>query len=234
MTRGVGAFGFSKTSVSFVGLSTYDLLSRHVLTYEQLEINGFPLTIPSMRGCCMISTKAVHYKPLTCKRSGDRFYCQQCKDLFDVDVETGLPIMPKGCKFHLFRPRKEAGRSKQRGSFSFVNIGRNTNLTVVRIAARHDMYYPCCNKSITESGCMSAEYHTPDTTDDDCLSGFVETRNAPPGESNAQTFYSLDCEMCYTTVGIELTRVTVIGPDCAVVYDSLVKPKNTILDYCTR
>lgn len=40
--------------------------------------------------------------------------------------------------------------------------------------------------------------------------------------------------MCYTTVGTELTRVTVIGHDLSVVYDSLVKPRNRILDYCTK
>lgn len=96
------------------------------------------------------------------------------------------------------------------------------------------MFYPCCNKGISESGCVSAEHHTPDTTDDDCLEGFLETREAPPGERGSKRLYSLDCEMCYTTVGSELTRVTVIGHDCNTVYDSLVKPRNRILDYCTK
>lgn len=98
---------------------------------------------------------------------------------------------------------------------------------------RHELFYPCCNKSISESGCVTAEHHTLDTTDDDCIEGFVETREAPPGESS-KTFYSLDCEMCFTTVGSELTRVTIIGPDCSTVYDKLVKPRNKILDYCTK
>lgn len=101
-------------------------------------------------------------------------------------------------------------------------------------AVRHELFYPCCNKNIAESGCMTAEYHTPDTTDDDCLEGFVETRDPPPGDPGARQFYSLDCEMCYTTVGSELTRVTVIKYDCGVIYDSLVKPRNRILDYCTK
>lgn len=81
---------------------------------------------------------------------------------------------------------------------------------------------------------MMSEYHTPDTTDDDCLENFVETRDPPPGDPGARQFYSLDCEMCYTTAGSELTRVTVIKYDCGVIYDSLVKPRNRILDYCTK
>ena len=111
--------------------------------------------------------------------------------------------------------------------------GTNRSL-LVRSTARHELFYPCCNSGISESGCMSSEHHTPDTTDDDCLTGFVETRNPPPGERGSRKIFSLDCEMCCTTAGTELTRVTVIGHDCETVYDSLVKPRNPILDYCTK
>lgn len=49
-----------------------------------------------------------------------------------------------------------------------------------------------------------------------------------------QGVYALDCEMCYTTYGLELTRVTVINEDCNVMYETLVKPQNPIIDYNTR
>ncbi|KAL0599098.1 putative exonuclease GOR [Plecturocebus cupreus] len=66
------------------------------------------------------------------------------------------------------------------------------------------------------------------------LDGFVKTfrkecsRDAYPG------IYALDCEMCYTTHGLELTRVTVADADTRVVYDTFVKPKHEIVDYNTR
>ncbi|KAK7060527.1 hypothetical protein VNI00_001293 [Paramarasmius palmivorus] len=72
--------------------------------------------------------------------------------------------------------------------------------------------------------------------------GWVETPEQPkeslltPDEGKPKRkIYSIDCEMCLTEDGKELTRVCMIDFDTGiVVYDRLVKPGKPVTDYLTR
>jgi len=46
--------------------------------------------------------------------------------------------------------------------------------------------------------------------------------------------YSVDCEMCLTDEGNELTRICVVDSNLAVVYHTMVKPRNKIRNYLTQ
>lgn len=67
------------------------------------------------------------------------------------------------------------------------------------------------------------------------LPGHVQTQTlvAPNSEDGVRTF-GMDCEMCVTEQGQELTRVTLVNSESKVLLDWLVKPDNRIVDYVTR
>ncbi len=64
------------------------------------------------------------------------------------------------------------------------------------------------------------------------MRGFVAT--LPSTDKKTRTLYALDCEMCNTVKGNELTRVTVLDLKGNVAFESLVQPENDIVDYNTR
>uniref|UniRef100_A0A182UIG5 C3H1-type domain-containing protein n=1 Tax=Anopheles melas TaxID=34690 RepID=A0A182UIG5_9DIPT len=98
-----------------------------------------------------------------------------------------------------------------------------------------DNLHNCCQQPSGTPGCMYANYHVSGFMDYDNLTGFVKTiAPAEDYEPSKKDIFALDCEMCYTTAGLELTRVTVVDINEKTVYDTLVKPLNRVVDYNTR
>ncbi|XP_063085022.1 RNA exonuclease 1 homolog isoform X2 [Cavia porcellus] len=102
-----------------------------------------------------------------------------------------------------------------------------------RVAGGWETQYMCCSAAVGSVGCQVAKQHVQDGRKEN-LEGFVRTFEKELAGDTHAGIYALDCEMSYTTYGLELTRVTVVDTDMQVVYDTFVKPENEIVDYNTR
>ncbi|XP_054628304.1 RNA exonuclease 1 homolog isoform X2 [Dunckerocampus dactyliophorus] len=100
-----------------------------------------------------------------------------------------------------------------------------------RVPGGVETRYSCCQGVMGAPGCQLFKLHVHDSFS---LDGFVGTAPRSPTDTSCPGIYSLDCEMCYTIHGLELSRVTVVNSSLQVVYDTFVKPRNEVIDYNTR
>lgn len=64
--------------------------------------------------------------------------------------------------------------------------------------------------------------------------GFVPTKDIYKPVHARSPMFSIDCEMCMTREGSELTLISVLDEHETLIYNSLVKPRNPIIDYVTK
>ncbi|KAK0051025.1 RNA exonuclease 1 [Biomphalaria pfeifferi] len=82
---------------------------------------------------------------------------------------------------------------------------------------------------------MLEGYPLPIHTNDGKYKNFVFSKQTYKQVTDASPLFALDCEMCLTSIHKnELTRVSVVAEDGILLYDTLVKPRNKIINYLTR
>ncbi|MGH0187596.1 UNVERIFIED_CONTAM: hypothetical protein FKN15_025697 [Acipenser sinensis] len=96
-----------------------------------------------------------------------------------------------------------------------------------------DTRYSCCEGAVGTPGCQVFQLHVHDGCKE-YLEGFVKTFSKSSNSNGNSGVFALACQMCYTTQGLELARVTVVNPSLQVVYNTFVKPDSEVIDYNTR
>jgi RNA exonuclease 1 len=142
--------------------------------------------------------------------------CSRCSKIFYVTSE-GQYLSKEGCTYHWGKLR-----AKKRWPAD-------------------DDRFTCCGAPASEAsrGCCTCRVHVwrhlTEPGMHGPLDGFVRTkaRKCYPPDGN-YGIYSLDGEMCFTTSGLELIKLTVVGVEGRLVYETLVIPEGDILDYNTR
>lgn len=188
------------------GSTLYKLMERYLLTLEQQDFNGYPRPDPSEKGRAIVNPINKFRTKPSVNLAPDQRVCDRCNTIYKVNSK-GLAVKEDDtCSYHWGKP----------------------------FARRGETRYTCCKGEANSDGCSVGKWHVSDTGSLLNLKGFVRTMAKTPPPDGNYGVYALDCEMCYTTEGPELTRVTVISSDCKTVYETLVMPDNPILDHNTR
>lgn len=148
-----------------------------------------------------------------CDRCGGRF------QVFPGRREDGALASGGHCTYH---PRKPVYTARKRTD---------------SVTGSSDGYFPCCGQSIaTSSGCTKANTHVFKVSEAKRLASVLQFQTTPPQPDKGKLDpICFDCEMGYTTLGLELIRLTAISwPDNKEVLDILVKPMGEFLDLNSR
>ncbi|KAK3051535.1 RNA exonuclease 3 [Extremus antarcticus] len=170
-------------------------------------------------------TEAEAAEAVAAAKAGGNFeQCDRCKGRFEVFPERhGDGRLTSGpCKHH---PNRKVIPQRTKGEIA-SGLSRDT-------------YFPCCNGLLGSDGCTINVDHVFKTTSPARLAAvlpFITTpkNDKPKSDRKGHTLKAVtfDCEMGYTTSGLELIRLTAVSwPAGGLLLDILVRPPGTIIDF---
>ncbi|KAI9734596.1 MAG: RNA exonuclease 3 [Cirrosporium novae-zelandiae] len=148
--------------------------------------------------------------------------CDRCKTRFQVFPgrrEDGALTSGGKCTYHCARPIRPQKKKMDKSS------------------EQREAYYPCCNESVGQSlGCTTSETHVFKVSEAKRLASILQFERTPEATNkSADQALCFDCEMGYTTYGMELIRLTATKwPTGEEALDVLVRPLGEILDLNSR
>ena len=149
--------------------------------------------------------------------------CDRCKTRFQVfpgrRAEDGALTSGGRCTYHPAKPRRPQPTDRA------DKVSR-------------DLIYACCNEDVGKSsGCTQASSHVFKISEPKRLGLIMPFEETPRNSqaSDPKRAVAFDCEMGYTTMGLELIRLTATSwPTGEELLDVLVRPLGAVLDLNSR
>ncbi|KAL4897206.1 hypothetical protein BDV59DRAFT_170099 [Aspergillus ambiguus] len=206
-----------KPKVLTTGLSPEEeiTIARRLITPLQgLEQHGYVTKAPSNQEVENARKGVVESKGWEkCDRCGGRF------QVFPGRREDGSLTTGGQCTHH---PGKPLWPPRQKTD---------------RITGSREAYFSCCNEPVgTSSGCTKSPTHVFKVSETKRLASVLQFEITPEQpDKGPQPPVCFDCEMGYTTLGLELIRLTAVSwPEGKNLLDVLVRPIGEILDLNSR
>nr|POE48985.1 rna exonuclease 3 [Quercus suber] len=162
---------------------------------------------------------------LAVEKSGNYELCERCTARFQVFPsrnEEGLLTGQGRCRYH---PRRK------------INPPRTRADTGIK-----EPFHPCCSEPTGSTGCAENDHHVFKASAPARLAAVLPFMMTPenPGPARDKSgdivnAVAFDCEMGYTTLGLELIRLTALSwPYGETLVDVLVRPLGIVLDLNSR
>jgi hypothetical protein len=131
-------------------------------------------------------------------------------------------------RFRIFPGRNEQGKLTSGGQCRYHWA------KLPKFAA--DARYECCGNGAGSEPCQTAQSHVFKVTDPKRLASILQFEEMPKHKKQPPTpAISIDCEMGYTTLGMEMIRLSALSwPEGEELIDVLVRPIGEVLDLNTR
>ncbi|CAO2651895.1 Nn.00g001780.m01.CDS01 [Neocucurbitaria sp. VM-36] len=141
-----------------------------------------------------------------------------------------------GTRFQVFPERREEDGALTTGGQCRHHWGKRNFAKKVKNAVPEPTRLTCCNEPVGSPGCTTHETHVYNVKDPKRLSINMPFKETPENDKAlSHTAICFDCEMGYTTNGLEMLRLTVISwPTHKPLIDVLVRPLGHLLDVNTR
>ena len=218
----------------YLATQLYQMFYQYILTDKQLEENSFPKWTDNQQADKKRTAFIPNFNSVI-KNSTEK----QLKTPADITDSKLLTKTCKRCSRNFYLNSADLSYYENNSECVF-HWGK---LRSTRVNKSIEQKYSCCSGGADSHGCEEGK-HVYDGEYDGHgkgihLTGFVETLEPKSplellNSKSSRNIFALDCEMCYTTMGLELARVSVVDLNCKTIYESLVKPEAQILDYNTR
>ena len=140
-------------------------------------------------------------------------------------------------RFQVFPGRRAEDGALTTGGNCFYHHGKPRRLTREKADSGYkDTTYSCCSQGLGTLGCTMVDTHVFKVSEPKALALVMQFEKTPlKGSQSAESAVCFDCEMGYTTLGMELIRLTATSwPDGKELLDVLVRPIGEILDLNSR